>query len=421
MTEQETQDRFDLVIAGGGMVGGALGCALGEKGFRVAVVELREPAREWPADEVDLRVSALTRASQRILENLGVWPAMCGMRVSPYREMRVWDALGDGSIHFDAASIGEPDLGHIVENRITQLALWDRLAGLDTVERICPERIEGFEYEDGIQTIRLGSGREIRAPLLVGAEGANSPVREMAGIGSSGWAYDQHAIVATIWTERHHGFTARQRFMPNGPLAFLPIDDGRCSIVWSTSPEEEARLMGLGDADFCHELTQASDHMLGEVRKVGPRAAFPLRLRNADRYVQPGLALVGDAAHGIHPLAGQGVNLGFLDAMTLVDVLEETRLSDRALGGMVTLRRYERARTGANLAMLGAMDVFKRLFSNENPPLSFIRNLGLNLADASGPAKHLMIRRAMGLAGELPSLARTRSWESSRHPGRSEA
>ncbi len=409
MSESESESETeiitcDLAIAGGGMVGCALGCALAEQGFRVAVIELNEPKKDWPVDEVDLRVSALTRASQHILENLGVWEHMKRMRVSPYQEMRVRDAGGQGSIHFDAASIGEPDLGHIVENRVTQLALWERLDEIDGVTRICPDSIEQITLGDKPHYLELKSGKQLRFDLLIGAEGATSPVREMAGITSSGWAYDQHAIVATVWPEQHHGDVARQRFMADGPLAFLPIDDGRCSIVWSTSPAEADRLMALGDDHFCQELAAAGEYMLGRITRVGPRGAFPLRLRNADHYVLPGLALIGDAAHGIHPLAGQGVNLGLMDAATLVDVLVAARAAGHAIGSMATLRRYERTRRGATIGMLGAMDFFKRLFSNENPPLTLLRNLGLNLADASGPVKHLMIRRAMGLVGELPSL-----------------
>jgi 2-octaprenylphenol hydroxylase len=396
---------FDVIIVGGGMVGAALACALAEAQFQVGVLEARAPQTDWPAEEVDLRVSALSRASQRILSNLGAWEQMAQMRISPYTDMHVWDAGGNGSIHFSAGEIGEPDLGHIVENRVTQLALWERLAQFPNVTMLCPARIAQLETGTS-PSVRLEDGRKLQARLVVGADGRESLVRKLAGIASQGWDYDQHAIVATIRPQHHHQFTAWQRFMPTGPLALLPIQDGRCSIVWSTSPLQAQELMGLDEAAFCAILRQASENILGEILAVGPRGLFALRLGHAQRYVQPGLALVGDAAHAIHPLAGQGVNLGFLDAATLAQVLIEARKVGRELGAITTLRRYERARKGANLGMLGVMDLFKRFFSNEILPLQLLRNLGLSLVDHAGPVKDLVIRRAMGLSGELPDLAR---------------
>lgn len=395
----------DLIVVGGGMVGSALACAVAQAGFEVCLLENHRPQRQWPAEEVDLRVSALTRASQCILENLGAWRRMTEMRVSAYTDMEVWDAGGPGHIHFSAAEIGEADLGHIVENRVTQLALWERLESLNNVELRCPASVEALLLNEK-PGLRLAGGERLRAELIVAADGRDSQLREMAGIGTKGWDYDQHAIVATVTPRYHHGHSARQRFMKTGPLAFLPIDDGRCSIVWSTSPEQAGELMALDDTAFCRALTLASERMLGEIDAVGPRGCFPLRLGHAERYVLPGLALVGDAAHAIHPLAGQGVNLGLLDAATLAEVLIEARNSGRRIATLATLRRYERARKGANMGMLAVMDAFKRTFSNEVPPLRLMRNLGLLLAERSGPLKHLMVRRAMGLTGELPALAR---------------
>jgi 2-octaprenylphenol hydroxylase len=449
----------DVAIVGGGMVGAALGCALGDLGLRVAVVEAREPAGEWPADSVDPRTSALTRASERILRNLGVWDRMAALRVSAYREMHVWDEAGFGEIHFDSAEIGEPDLGHIVENRVIQKTLWDRLGEIATVERICPagvaaldlagdrpalvldtgcasgtgglgvrradpagsndphagtDRAEsesrpgGRSYDGGGSDSAAGmpsNARSIAADLVVAADGAQSALRTMAGLGTRGWAYDQHAVVAIVRPERHHCDTAWQHFLPSGPVALLPIDDGRCSLVWSTSPERAAALVGMPDEAFCRAVTGAVQARLGAIVETGPRALYPLRLQHAENYVEPGLALVGDAAHAIHPLAGQGVNLGLLDAASLADVLAQARLRGRPLGAMATLRRYERARKGANLAMMGAMDLFKRLFSNDNAALSVARNLGLRATDIATPVKHAIMRRALGVSGERPSLA----------------
>jgi 2-octaprenylphenol hydroxylase len=422
LAETVKERTYDLIVVGGGMVGSALACATAEAGFEVCVLEVCEPQTGWPPDEVDLRVSALSRSSQRILENLGVWQRMTEMRVSPYSDMHVWDAGGSGrfrhpashdtgtslfggSIHFSAADIGEPNLGHIVENRVTQLALWERLGQLPGATRRCPAMLKDLVTGENPEVI-LSDGSHLQARLVVGADGRESMVRQLAGIASQGWEYDQHAIVATIQPEQHHRFTAWQRFMPSGPLAFLPIDDGRCSIVWSTSPQQAAALMELDDGAFCHALSEASEGVLGAIQAVGPRGVFPLRLGHAETYIREGLALVGDAAHAIHPLAGQGVNLGLLDAASLAEVLIEARKVGRRLGSMATLRRYERSRKGANMGMLGAMDFFKRFFSNEVLSLRLMRNLGLTLADRSGPMKNLMIRRAMGLTGERPNLAR---------------
>jgi 2-octaprenylphenol hydroxylase len=403
---ETNKNAFDLIVVGGGMVGSALACAVAEQGLQVCVLEAREPQRQWPADEIDLRVSALTRASQRILENLGAWGRMSQLRISPYSEMRVWDADGFGKIHFSAAEVGEGNLGHIVENRVTQLALWERLATFANLTRICPAAPVSELSLGENPALVLEDGRRLQADLVVAADGRDSQIRQLAAIGTKGWDYDQHAIVATIRPQQHHQFTAWQRFMPTGPLAFLPLDDGRCSIVWSAAPLQARQLMALDDAAFCRELTRASESILGEVLEVGPRGCFPLRLGHSETYIREGLALVGDAAHAIHPLAGQGVNLGFLDAATLAEVLIEARSAGRPIGAFATLRRYERARKGSNMAMLGAMDGFKRLFSNQILPLKLARNLGLNLADHAGPLKQLMVRRAMGMVGELPALAR---------------
>jgi len=405
LTDSQPLRDPEVAIAGGGMVGAALGCALALQGFRVLLIEAEAPQSKWPAGDVALRVSALSRASQRILQNLGAWSRMQELRVSAYREMHVWDARGNGSIHFSAADLGEPDLGHIVENRVIQLALWERLRRLENVEILCPEAVQGLELGGSRPALRLSDGRGIQAELVVGADGSRSAVRALAGIPTRGWLYDQHALVANVRPSRGHGETAWQRFMPQGPLALLPLNDGRCSIVWSTSPGHVQELMGLPEDRFCSSLTRASEGIIGAILATGPRASFPLALRHAETYIRPGLALIGDAAHSVHPLAGQGVNLGFLDAATLVDILVAARASRQALGAVSILRRYERTRKGANLAMLALMDGFKRLFSNDDLALRWLRNLGLNLADATGPLKRELMRRAMGCAGELPVLA----------------
>lgn len=397
---------FDLVVVGGGMVGAAFACACAGKGLSIALVEQREPRREWPDGEIDLRVSALNRASQRILERVGAWGRIDDLGASPYREMRVWDAVGRGSIHFDSARMGEPDLGHIVENRVTQLALWERLEASPDVTLLCPAGGVDIVFKPDAVFLDLADGRRIVARLLVGADGRDSWVRDRAGISTRGWLYDQEAIVANVEVSQPHRETAWQRFLPTGPLAFLPLLDGRCSIVWSASDPRARELMAMDEPEFRCALEDALEHRLGTVGQIGPRGAFPLRLQHAQQYVKPRLALLGDAAHAIHPLAGQGVNLGFMDAAQLAATLDEALSKRRDIGGIWALRRYERARRGENLLMLGAMDGFKRLFSNRNLPLAALRSAGLVAADRLGPIKKLFMRQALGLGADLPPLAR---------------
>jgi len=404
--ESQHSDRYDVIIAGGGMVGAALACALGERNLRVALVESREPQREWPAGEIANRVSALSRASERLLRRLGAWPRMVELGVSPYRAMQVWDEGGAGRIRFDSADVGEPDLGHIVENRVTQLALWERIEGLATVDPLCPAAIGEFSLDPDRVRVSLGDGRDLSARLLVGADGRDSQVRERAGIATRGWSYDQHALVANVRHEKPHDETAWQRFRTSGPLAFLPLADGRSSIVWSTSPDQAELLSRMDEAEFCGALGEAFEQRLGRVTETGPRGVFPLRLQHAERYALHRLALVGDAAHAIHPLAGQGVNLGFMDAAQLAEVVLAARDKGRDPGALSTLRRYERARKGENIAMLGAMDAFKRVFSNDIVPLRLLRNAGLDIADRVTPLKQFFLRRALGTEGELPPLVR---------------
>jgi 2-octaprenylphenol hydroxylase len=399
-------DPQHIAIVGGGMVGMALACALAEAGFAVTVVEARAPLAkaQWP--DFDLRVSAITRASQRVFENLGAWQGMVAERVTAYREMHVWDATGRGEIHFDSAELGEATLGHIVENRVISAALWQRAAELGVSLR-CPGQVASIATAEQGGELLLTDGSRIAADLLVAADGARSAIRDMAGITVQAASYEQQAVVATIRVGTGHADTAWQRFLPEGPLALLPVGQQHVSIVWTTTPQRAQVLVALGEDAFNAALTADSEGRLGKLQLQGPRAAFPLQRQHADRYVVPGLALVGDAAHQIHPLAGQGVNLGLLDAAALADVLVAAREARRPLGGLATLRRYERARRGDNLAMQQAMTAFKELFGDVPAPLRLARNLGLSLADRAGPVKRLFARAAMGtILGELPRLAR---------------
>ena len=403
---QPLEASFDLIVVGGGMVGSALARACSGKGLRIALLETRAPQRSWPVGEVDLRVSALSRASQRILERLGAWDRIETGGASPYRKMSVWDALGGGAIHFDAQSLGQPDLGHIVENRVIQLALWEQLEASPDVVLHCPASIAGLQPTEATTRLLLTDGRVLHGRLLIGADGRDSLVRELLGIETQGWDYDQRAIVAHVRPQEWHQETAWQRFLPTGPLALLPLADGRCSIVWSASEERATELLAMDDTAFSTALTDASEARLGPLVVDGPRAAFSLRLQHAKQYVLPGLALIGDAAHAVHPLAGQGVNLGFLDAAELASAIDLARDRGRDIAGLWALRHYERARRGDNLAMLAAMDLIKRTFSNEAAPVAALRSVGLTLTDRIGPVKRLFMKRALGMGNDLPPLAR---------------
>lgn len=398
---------FDIVVIGGGMVGAAFALAAANDGWRCAVIDGQPPARAWPAGEIDLRVSALSRASQRMLQRLGVWSRCQALGVSAYREMVVWDAVGGAEIRFDSAALGEPDLGHIVENRVTRLALWEALEQAPGVALFCPGAVATLAIAASEVQLHLADGGAVTARLVVGADGRDSFLRRHLGIGTSGHDYDQRAIVAHVGVAHWHRETAWQRFLPTGPLALLPLADGRCSIVWSAREDRADALLALSDAAFSAALEDACERRLGAVQGVGPRASFPLRLQHAREYVRPRAALIGDAAHAIHPLAGQGVNLGLLDAAALIDALRHARAHGRDPGGIATLRRYARARRGDNTLMLAAMDLFKRAFSNQRPPLVVARNLGLVAADRLPPVKRLFIRQALGLGSDLPTLARS--------------
>jgi 2-octaprenylphenol hydroxylase len=397
---------FDLLVVGGGMVGAAFALGCSGKGLSIALVEARPPRRDWPRGEVDLRVSALSRASQRVLERLGAWGRIADLGASPYRCMHVWDGVGGASVTFDSADLGEPDLGHIVENRAIQLALWECLERAPDLSLITPASIADLERGSETSKVVLAQGRILETRLLVAADGRDSLIRELAGIRTQGWDYDQQAIVANVRPDQWHEETAWQRFLATGPLALLPLADGRCSIVWSVTEGRAQELLAMDDLGFSESLTDASERRLGRIQVDGPRAAVSLRLQHAERYVEPGLALIGDAAHAIHPLAGQGVNLGFLDAAELVAALDLALVRRRDIASSWTLRRYERARRGDNMAMLLAMDGFKRAFGSRLPPVVLARSLGFALTERLRPLKGVFMERAMGLNAGLPPLAR---------------
>ncbi len=391
---------FDVVIVGGGIVGAACALALAEQGLRIALIEPRPPELNWSPETLDLRVLAINRASQRFLERLDAWERILELGVSPYQQMHVWDK-GGGSIHFDCLTLGEPNLGHIIENRVIQCALWEELFATEGIELISAVSLIDLALEPHTNRLTLSDGGVLFARLLIGADGRDSLVRTLSGIETQQWDYGQRAIVALVQPAQWHRATAWQRFLPTGPLALLPLADGRCALVWSADAAEAERLMALDESGFNLALSEASEFRLGSLKLASQRLAIPLRAHHAHTYVKPGLALIGDAAHSIHPLAGQGVNLGLMDAAALAWAIRTGLQHGRDLGGIWTLRRYERARRGANLLMLQTMSLFKRLFSNQEPPIVQARTLGLRFVDRLEPLKHLFMRQALGLRQEF--------------------
>jgi len=398
---------YDIVIAGGGLAGAVFAATLGGSpggaGLRIAVME-KQPFRAARGSErFDSRVVAITEASRLLLVDAGAWTGEVAERASAYVHMEVRDGDGTGLIEFDSSEVHQPDLGHIVENSTILAAVYERLHGLHNVEIVDRgiDRVTAGHEAGERPSIMLDDGSAIVASLLVAADGANSLVREQCGFNLRSWDYGHTAVVTTIRTSRPHGRTAFQWFRASGPLALLPLlgDDGDChysSIVWSQDHRIAAQLMALGDEEFRRRLALASEHRLGDVTSVSPRISFPLRQCHATDYVKPGVVLVGDAAHTIHPLAGQGMNMGFADVAVLAQ--EIVRGIDRGLpvGHLSTLERYQRRRKAENLAMMAAMEGFKRLFANENPLLRIARNRGMSGLNALRPLKNHLIRRAMG-------------------------
>jgi len=314
-----------LVVVGAGMVGSALALAMADSGLDIVLIDgaALEPSAFDAQAPFEPRVSALSLASQRILQRLGAWDGVLARRASPYAEMHVWDGAGTGEIHFSAASVQAEVLGHIVENRVVQDALLERLQSTG-VERIGQVRVEQLRRSGDGWLLSLADGRELRTPMLVAADGANSLVRRLTGCATREWDYLHHAIVTSVRCEKPHRRAAWQRFTDQGPLAFLPLaseGEHECSIVWSLPPARAEQIMALDDAAFCAALGEAFEQRLGRIESADPRLCIPLRQRHAKRYVQQGLALIGDAAHVIHPLAGQCVNPGFLDAAVLAEEL----------------------------------------------------------------------------------------------------
>lgn len=390
----EIKQKVDVAIVGGGMVGAALASGLAQHGFQVAVLEQETPAEFVAGSDPDVRISAIGAASAALLKQLDVWPAVLAMRTVPYRKLETWE-WQTAAVNFDAESLGLPELGFMVENSVLQQALWQRLQQ-QPVQLLCPARLRDLQSENGGWQLTLDNGEQLHARLVVGADGANSQVRQLAGIGIHGWNYAQSCMLISVRCEHDAGDTTWQQFTPNGPRAFLPLFDRWASLVWYDSPARIRQLQAMSMPQLQKEI-QA--HFPPRVGRVTPVAAgsFPLVRRHATRYVLPGLALVGDAAHTINPLAGQGVNLGYRDVDALIEVLSESRLRAEDWASAAVLQRYQRKRLKDNLLMQSGMDLFYFAFSNQSAPLKVLRNLGLIAAQHSGVLKRQALRYALGL------------------------
>ncbi|MGB0467474.1 MAG: UbiH/UbiF/VisC/COQ6 family ubiquinone biosynthesis hydroxylase [Pontibacterium sp.] len=404
---KDMNKRYDILIVGGGMVGATIACALGGSDLSVGVVEYRYPDAFEDSQPHDLRVSALSVASQNILDMVGAWEGVLSRRSCPYKRMKVWEANeARASTEFNSDAISLPYLGHIVENRIIQLALLEQMSTFDNVDLICPAQTESIDYSPGASIVRLNDGTELIGRLLIAADGGESRVRQAAGIGVHKWDYEQYALVASVTTAYEQQDITWQQFTSTGPLAFLPLSGRNASLVWYNTPAEAKRLMDLPDAQFLSELSATFPETLGKVDSLLERGYFPLRRQHAQQYVAEGIALAGDAAHMIHPLAGQGVNIGLLDAAALAETILKAQRSGEDYTALSVLQAYEQQRRKHNLVMMQLMDMFYRVFSNDNIPLKVVRNIGLGFAERVLPAKNKVMRFAMGLEGPLPALAR---------------
>lgn len=398
--------QYDVVIVGAGLVGQAVAAALlqADTGLSVALVDPAFRNEEPPAatgiEDFDLRVSALTAKTQAFLTRLGAWQQIPPQRLSPYTRMHVWDGEGTGSVTFSAADLHVPALGHIVENRQTLWAIQQRLLQQPALTVVAePVRYIDNRRSDGFTPVVLNNGEQMLAKLVVGADGALSRIRQWAGIPTREWDYGHHAIVATVRCAQPLQATAWQRFRPQGPLAFLPMpqDDHLASIVWSTTAEEADEVLAMSDEAFNQALSAAFEGRLGDVLETSAKACFPLRQRHARDYWCEGVVLAGDAAHTIHPLAGQGVNLGFKDAETLAEEILRAHSKGLDIGSELVLSRYQRRRQADNLATMAVMEGFKQLFAANQPVLRLLRNEGMRLFDRLLPVKQHVVMKAMGL------------------------
>ncbi len=404
MTNTKTEARIqtDIIISGGGMIGMATAVALAQNNLDVALIDLAPPQTAL-APAFDGRASAIAFASYRMLDAIGVWDAMSA-HAQPINDIRVSDNNSPLFIHFDHNELGDGPLGFLVENRHIRHALDQAVAKAANITRLAPDRIADLVHNTSNARATLESGQTIDAKLVISAEGRTSPLREGADIRTMEWSYRQTGIVATVEHEYDHQGVAHERFMPGGPFAILPLTGNRSSLVWTEATDIAATIMTLGERGFNAEMRKRFGDFLGHVETVGPRWSYPLNFHHAETYVGERLALVGDAAHGIHPIAGQGLNLGLRDVATLAQVLVETTRCGLDIGTPLTLERYEKWRRVDNLTLSLVTDGLNRLFSNDIGPIRIARDLGLGAVQQIPPLKKFFMKHARGTVGHLPRL-----------------
>ena len=386
----------DVAVVGGGIAGGVVALGLARAGFTVTVIDDARPTA--PGAPYAIRVASINLESEASLRRLGAWSSIESVRVSPFDRILVWEGEHDDVLEFHAADAGATHLAHIIENDLVAAAVAHELSEADGYRPVRPARVESMTTSDRLARVVTSVGETVDCRLVIGADGAGSRVRDLAGIDRDVFDYRQRAVVAKVASAETHGGVARQVFLPGGPLAFLPLVDGTCSIVWSMAESDAGRVLELDDASFADQLGKAFGHRLGPIHECGPRAAFPLRRSHARRYHADRVVLIGDACHTVHPLAGLGANQGIADAVALVDILAAARDRDQDFAAPRALATYQRRRRPVNAATLATMDLFHLGFANEFRALSSLRSKLLGLVNRSPTARRFFVRRASGLA-----------------------
>lgn len=400
-------NRFDVIINGAGLVGSSIAIGLAKAGFKVLVIEFHPLEKLYPQDDYGLRVSAFTPSSKKWLEYVDAWDGLQHTgRITPFLHMHVWDEGGMGELTFDAVGTGSDALGWIMDNEATQGVLIDRALQLDNITILDNTKLESFEKIAGDVCVTLSNGDQYVTELIVGADGGRSMVRDWANIPTTGWSYGQKTIVGQVRPEKSHENSCWQRFLDNGPLALLPLNDGRCSLAWHTTYEEADELLALDPDAFSDRLSEGLQWKFGRIEIAGKLGAYPLRLNHAQTYVRENFALAGDAAHSIHPLAGLGVNIGYLDSATLVEELIHAKKAGISLGDLTMLKRYEKRRKAHNMLIMGSMDLFKRSSTSQSKVIKGVRNLGLSATNKLPFVKRKLARMAMGYYGDIPSFVK---------------